>query len=109
MMYILIIGGSNIKDGKDMVEFLATKSAADIVKHSGERFGPVVDGVFLTDHPWALYRSGQFNPVEVIVGYNVDDGLLLVGDIMKPNPDQLLTAVTARQVLKKILTRWFAN
>lgn len=87
--------------------FLATKSSMDIVKHSGEGFNPVVDGVFLTDHPWTLYQSGHVNPVNAIIGFNSDEGIGFVLAAIKAN--SIVTPAGAREFLKKLIFRWFVE
>ena len=41
-----------------------------------DAFGPVVDGDFFPDVPSALFKSGRFTKVPMIIGWNEDDGSL---------------------------------
>lgn len=46
-------------------------------KAFGTFFSPTVDGVQLLALPWQLLRQGKFNPVEVLLGFNKDEGTVL--------------------------------
>lgn len=70
--------GAEVKNGREIVEFLSDKSSTDIVKMLGEGFNPTVDGVFLSDVPLNLYRSGKFNPIDVIIGFNTNEGMQFI-------------------------------
>jgi carboxylesterase type B len=51
--------------------FKSVISTAGLVNY----FQPSVDGVFLTDQPYNLVKSGQYNTdVNVVIGYNADEG-----------------------------------
>jgi len=45
---------------------------------SGSQFWPVVDGKAITGDIYKLYEQGNYNDVNVIVGYNSDEGSLFV-------------------------------
>lgn len=44
----------------------------------GWEFWPVVDGVAITGDQYRLYEEGRYNDVDVMVGYNSDEGSLFV-------------------------------
>lgn len=46
-------------------------------KAYGTFFSPTVDGVQLLALPWQLLQQGKFNPVEVLLGFNKDEGTVL--------------------------------
>lgn len=54
-------------------------SAEELVKQTkGWEFWPVVDGVAIVDDLYKLYQAGSYNDVNVIAGYNSDEGSLFV-------------------------------
>ncbi|MBQ0022187.1 MAG: carboxylesterase family protein [Prevotellaceae bacterium] len=54
-------------------------SAESLIKNTtNENFWPVVDGIAITDDQYKLYELGQYNDVDVIAGYNSDEGSLFV-------------------------------
>lgn len=61
------------------IKQLRKVSAEDIVKNTqGWEFWPVVDGVAIVDDQYKLYEAGKYNDVDVIAGYNSDEGSLFV-------------------------------
>jgi para-nitrobenzyl esterase len=57
---------------------LLTRSATrtDLMFTDGFDFWPIVDGVVLPDEPWALFESGRFTRVPLIIGTTADEGTL---------------------------------
>lgn len=54
-------------------------SGEDIINAGTEwQFWPVVDGYAITGDIYKLYEQGNYNDVDVIVGYNSDEGSLFV-------------------------------
>lgn len=54
-------------------------SGEELIKAgSGIQFWPVVDGKAITGDIYQLYEQGKYNDVDVIVGYNSDEGSLFV-------------------------------
>jgi len=66
------LGAKNLKQLRKM-------SGADLIKATGNwQFWPVVDGKAITGDIYKLYEAGNYNDVNVIVGYNSDEGSLFV-------------------------------
>lgn len=54
-------------------------SAQEIINNTGyAQFWPVVDGVAIVDDIYKQYEQGNYNDVNVIVGYNSDEGSLFM-------------------------------
>lgn len=54
-------------------------SGEELIKSgNGVQFWPVVDGKAITGDIYKLYEEGRYNDVDVIVGYNSDEGSLFV-------------------------------
>lgn len=43
-----------------------------------EQFWPVIDGQAITGDQYKLYEQGQYNDVDVLIGYNSDEGSLFI-------------------------------
>lgn len=74
-------------DGVAFQKLLKTKNLKQLRKVSpevlvkntvGENFWPVVDGIAITGDQYKLYEAGEYNDVDVIAGYNSDEGSLFV-------------------------------
>lgn len=75
------------KKGVDYQKKLKAKNLKQMRKVSGEelikatngwQFWPVVDGYAITGDIYKLYEEGNYNDVDVIVGYNSDEGSLFI-------------------------------
>ena len=75
------------KDGLEYQKKLGCKNLKQLRKVSGDdliravggsRFWPVVDGKAITGDIYRLYEQGNYNDVDVIVGYNSDEGSLFM-------------------------------
>ena len=75
------------KKGLDYQKKLGVKNLKQMRKISGDelikagsewQFWPVVDGKAITGDIYKLYEQGNYNDVDVIVGYNSDEGSLFV-------------------------------
>lgn len=75
------------KTGLDYQKKLGVKNLKQMRKISGEElikagngcnFWPVVDGKAITGDIYKLYEEGKYNDVDVMVGYNSDEGSLFV-------------------------------
>lgn len=64
------MGKKNIKQMRK----LSTKELVDSTSMEG--FWPIVDGYAITDDQYKLYEKGIYNDVNVIVGWNSDEGSL---------------------------------
>lgn len=54
-------------------------SGEDIITATaGQQFWPVVDGIAIVGDQYSLYEQGKYNDVDVMVGYNSDEGSLFV-------------------------------
>jgi para-nitrobenzyl esterase len=95
-------------DGSQVLSCMRAKSQADvlralpigldqIVESARVQWGPVVDGVELPDQPRALYESGAFTRVPLIIGTNRDEGWPFVdrsfpGGVSAEQYDAVLTS-----------------
>ena len=80
--------GENMKSlemaENDGLEFAAGKSVAEMRNMPASALGrpfamaggawPVVDGYVIPDDQYRLYEAGKFNDVDILVGYNSDEG-----------------------------------
>lgn len=73
--------------GKDLQTKLKAKNLKQLRKVGGEaiieatggtQFWPVVDGEAITGDQYKLYQEGKYNDVDILVGYNSDEGSLFV-------------------------------
>lgn len=72
------------QSGVEFAERLGAKSIADLRAMGPEKLGipfalaggawPVVDGYVIPDDQFKMYEAGQFNDVDILVGYNSDEG-----------------------------------
>lgn len=63
--------------GKKNIKQMRKLEASTIVDSTSmEDFWPVVDGYAIIDDQYRLYESGNYNDVNVIMGYNSDEGSL---------------------------------
>jgi len=71
------------QDGLKMMESLGASSLAELRAMDASAFAarglgscswPVVDGYVITDDQYKLYEAGQYNDVNVLIGYNSDEG-----------------------------------
>lgn len=72
------------KDGEKIAESLGAKTVAELRALPAEKFAgrdmsgygawPVVDGYVIKDDQYKLYEKGDFNDVDVLIGYNSDEG-----------------------------------
>ena len=63
---------------KKMKQLRKVSGEALIEATAGEQFWPVVDGIAIVDDQYKLYEQGKYNDVNVIAGYNSDEGSLFV-------------------------------
>ncbi len=54
---------------------------------------PIVDGYVIPDNQYLLYEKGQFNDVNILVGYNSDEGLSFTWE---KSPEKFIEAVEKR-------------
>lgn len=75
------------QDGLEFQKKLGAKNIKQLRKVSGEdivaatssnQFWPVVDGIAITGDQYKLYEQGNYNDVDILVGYNSDEGSLFV-------------------------------
>lgn len=72
------------KQGIKLAERLGAESIADLRAMEPDKLGggfalaggpwPIVDGYVIPDDQYVLYESGKFNDVDVLIGYNSDEG-----------------------------------
>lgn len=91
-----------MKSGKELVAFLADKSAMDIVNHFGYGFNPVVDGQFMPEPPISLYGADKFNPVDILLGFNTDEGFSFIRALLVEEKREM-TPDLASDILKVIV------
>lgn len=66
------LGAKNLKQMRKL-------NGDELLKHTqGWEFWPVVDGKAITGDIYELYQKGEYNDVDVIAGYNSDEGSLFV-------------------------------
>ncbi|MBN2163402.1 MAG: carboxylesterase family protein [Pontiellaceae bacterium] len=71
------------RDGLSYQERLGVSSLAEMRKLPPEKIvsrgydtsWPVIDGWVITDDQYKLYTAGKYNDVDILVGYNSDEGL----------------------------------
>ena len=56
-----------------------------IAASAGQQFWPVVDGKAIVDDQYKLYEQGKYNDVDVLIGYNSDEGSLFVYQMSTDN------------------------
>jgi para-nitrobenzyl esterase len=69
--------GCSQTNSVDMLACMRALPATSVVATSGpiNYFQPSVDGIFLTDQPFNLVKTGQYNTdVNVVLGYNANEG-----------------------------------
>jgi|SRR6218665_745442 len=79
---LTFLAGVEMKSGKELVDFLADKSAMDIVNRFGYGFNPVVDGLFMPQTPISLHDAGKFHPVDILLGFNTDEGFSFIKNLL---------------------------
>lgn len=72
------------KQGAKLAERLGARSIADLRAMEPDKLGggfalaggpwPIVDGYVIPDDQYRLYEAGKFNDVDVLIGYNSDEG-----------------------------------
>ena len=72
------------KEGVKLAERVGAKSIADLRSMEPGKLGggfalaggpwPIIDGYVIPDDQYVLYEAGKFNDVDVIIGYNSDEG-----------------------------------
>ncbi len=68
-------------------------SAESIIENTtNENFWPVVDGIAITDDQYKLYELGEYNDVDVIAGYNSDEGSLFMHQMQLDTYRQMMKA-----------------
>ncbi|MDO4496793.1 MAG: carboxylesterase family protein [Bacteroidales bacterium] len=66
------LGAKNMKKMRQL-------SGEEIIKASqGQQFWPLVDGKAIVDDQYKLYQQGNYNDVDVLIGYNSDEGSLFM-------------------------------
>lgn len=87
------------KKGLDYQKKLNAKNLKQMRQISGEelinagsswQFWPVVDGKAITGDIYKLYQQGTYNDVDVIVGYNSDEGSLFMHQMTLDNYNAML-------------------
>lgn len=63
---------------KNMKQMLKIDGDSLVRATQGTEFWPVVDGKAIVGDQYSLYKEGRYNDVDVIVGYNSDEGSLFV-------------------------------
>jgi carboxylesterase type B len=87
------------------VQQLREMPLSDLVNNGPHHlFSPVVDGAELTDHPLTLFKNGQFAKVDVLLGFNSNEGFLTINELLKQKPGPI-TVERAREMLHAIVFR----
>eukprot|EP00057_Strongylocentrotus_purpuratus_P020334 XP_011674808.1 PREDICTED: cholinesterase 2 [Strongylocentrotus purpuratus] len=69
--------GCRTTSSRQLISCLRTKSTSQILASSLSLIflsAPVIDGVFLPDHPEVLVQTGQFKRTNILIGTNHDEG-----------------------------------
>ena len=83
----------------ELVEFLRSRPAQDLGDMGVMlEFKPVIDGVFLKEYPYILYKRAEFQKKELMAGCNSHEGYIMV-KLMLNDPNMS----TAKENLKKQL------
>jgi para-nitrobenzyl esterase len=69
--------------GADSIAALRAKSAAEMMKGSGELARPNVDGWLLPDQVYVIFAKGKQNDVPTIIGSNADEGTAFTPPVVK--------------------------
>jgi len=104
----------------DVLECLRGKSAEEMVDAlfmadaSGlglPDIGPNVDGVVLTDDPWALFDDGTATDVPVVIGSNADEATLFTTTVSVPDEAayEALVTSTAGDLADELLALYPAS
>ncbi|XP_049937714.1 acetylcholinesterase-like [Schistocerca serialis cubense] len=81
--------GLSTNDSQQLVDFLRTQDAADLVTHDGDvippeelirlvavAWGPVIDGTVIQEYPISSLKAGRFSRMPILVGYTSGDGMI---------------------------------
>ncbi len=68
---------TNLK-AKNLKKMRQASGAEIIAASQGQQFWPCVDGKAIIDDQYKLYEQGKYNDVDVLIGYNSDEGSLFV-------------------------------
>jgi para-nitrobenzyl esterase len=52
----------------------------NIIHPSDQAFFPVFDGVIIPENPYSALQNGDYNGVDILAGYNTDEGTLFVDE-----------------------------
>jgi len=90
---------------REAVRQLRAMPISDIVKRGPHRlFYAAIDGIDLVDNASDLFSSGKFSEVDMLLGFNSDEGLIFVNDFVSASPGPL-TVGKAQEVLRIIVKR----
>ncbi|XP_073838537.1 esterase-5B-like [Musca autumnalis] len=102
-------------NGAEIKECLKQKNAEEIVATAGKFqtfyynpfniFGPSIEpsgvpGAFLTEHPIAIIKSGNFTHVPILFSYSAEEGGYNAAELMQINP------LTGREVMYELNDNW---
>lgn len=80
------------KLGKKTLKQMRKVSGEELIKAgNGIQFWPVVDGKAITGDIYKLYEEGKYNDVNVIAGYNSDEGSLFVYQMSLDNYNGMMS------------------
>lgn len=77
----VLLGATNISTGVEVAEFLRDRSSKEILTSLlSVPYAPVLDGVVMQQKCSVVYEAGQFEPVDMIIGFNTHEGAYFVRD-----------------------------
>lgn len=77
---------------KNLKQLRKLNAQALIDSTANENFWPVVDGIAIVGDQYKLYEEGKYNDVDVMVGYNSDEGSLFVYQMQLDMYKQMIKA-----------------
>jgi len=81
--------------GATLADWRALPTGAVLAAGKGQ-FGPIIDGAFLPESAFAVYKAGKQSRVPLLAGWNRDEGLWFARDFFKLDPSPEAFAARAR-------------
>jgi carboxylesterase type B len=68
-------------------------------------FWTCIDGIDLKDHPLDMFARGEFYQTDMILGFNTNEGLMFMRELMRDKHAASVTVDKAQELLKNIVFR----
>lgn len=91
-------------DAKTLAE--ASAFTTDVTNPSLTNFGPVFDGKILPKNPYKALLDGNYNKVDIIAGFNTDEGSIFVPGGIDEETYKEYVKVVFGQKADKVLERF---